>query len=302
MEKAIEKAKVLLKALPYINAFKGKIVVIKYGGAALDDPQSDNDFITDIIFLASVGIRPILVHGGGKHISRRLKEEGVSTEFVNGLRVTDAQTIKVVEEVLAGEINSNLVQAIEENGGQATGISGVTGRMIRVTKLTGKNEDGTACDWGYVGDVVRVNPRPLFDILMENRIPVVAPLGIDEDGQHYNVNADTIAAEIASSLTVEKLMYITDVDGILRDENDPKSLISTIDMTDVPQLKADGILRGGMLPKVDACVHALKNHVHKTHIVSGRVPHSILLEIFTDKGCGTEIISTNNTLKEMHVN
>lgn len=294
MQHAIEKARVLLKALPYIQAFKDKIVVIKYGGAALDDPESDGDFLTDIVFLASVGIRPIVVHGGGKAISRRLEEADVPSEFINGLRVTDARAIQIVEEVLAGEINHNLVVGLRTHGAVATGISGATGRMIRVTKMTGSRDDGTPCDWGFVGNVVRVNPRPLFDILMNNAIPVVAPLGIDAQGQHYNVNADTVAAEIAASLTAEKLMYITDVEGILRDPNDPSTLISTITLDDVPTMKKDGVISGGMLPKIDACVHALHNHVHKTHIVSGRIPHSMLLEIFTDTGCGTEIVATHN--------
>ncbi|MCK5851565.1 acetylglutamate kinase, partial [bacterium] len=196
----------------------------------------------------------------------------------------------IVEDVIVNEVNSWLVDKINSLGHSAVQISGKTGRMIRVKKLTGKNEKGENIDWGFVGKIQRINPRPIFDVMLEGRIPVIAPLGVDLDGNVYNVNADTIASEIASSLTAEKLVYLTDVQGIFRNIKDENSLLSTIKVDEVSKLKNDGIISGGMIPKIDACLEALKNHVHKTHIISGKTPHSLLLEIFTDKGVGTEII------------
>ena len=290
MKKAIEKSKVLIEALPYIQKFKNKIVVIKYGGSTLEDDSPEISVLRDVVFMAAVGMKPIIVHGGGKHISRRLEKENIKTEFVQGLRVTDKNAIPIVEDVIVNEVNSWLVDKINSLGHSAVQISGKTGRMIRVKKLTGKNEKGENIDWGFVGKIQRINPRPIFDVMLEGRIPVIAPLGVDLDGNVYNVNADTIASEIASSLTAEKLVYLTDVQGIFRNIKDENSLLSTIKVDEVSKLKNDGIISGGMIPKIDACLEALKNHVHKTHIISGKTPHSLLLEIFTDKGVGTEII------------
>jgi len=290
MKNAIEKSKVLIEALPYIQQFKDKIVVIKYGGSTLEDDSPEISVLRDIVFMAAVGMRPILVHGGGKHISRKLKEENIESEFIQGLRVTCDEAINVVEDVLVNEVNSWLVEKINSLGHPATPLSGKTGRMIRVKRLTGKSESGENVDWGFVGNIQRINPRPIFDVLLEGKIPVIAPLGVDAAGNTYNVNADTVASEIASSLTAEKLVYLTDVQGIFRDINDENSLISTIKVDDVPKLKKQGVISGGMIPKTDACLEALKNHVHKTHIISGKIQHSLLLEIFTDKGVGTEII------------
>jgi len=290
MKEAIEKSKVLIEALPYIQQFKNKIVVIKYGGSTLDDDSPEISVLRDVVFMAAVGMKPILVHGGGKHISRRLEKEKIKTEFVNGLRVTCDKAISIVEDVLVNEVNAWLVEKIYSLGHPAAPLSGKTGRMIRVEKLTGKNDAGENVNWGFVGKVQRINPRPIFDVLLEEKIPVIAPLGVDAEGKTYNVNADTVASEIASSLTAEKLVYLTDVQGIFRDINDENSLISTIQVDDAPRLINEGIISGGMIPKVDACLEALKNHVHKTHIISGKIQHSLLLEIFTDKGVGTEIV------------
>ncbi len=290
MKEAIEKSKVLIEALPYIQQFKNKIVVIKYGGSTLEDDSPEISVLRDVVFMAAVGMKPIIVHGGGKHISRRLEKENIKTEFVQGLRVTNENAIHIVEDVIVNEVNSWLVNKINSLGHYAAQISGKTGRMIRVKKLTGKNEKGENVDWGFVGKIQRINPRPIFDVMLEGRIPVIAPLGVDSEGNVYNVNADTVASEIASSLTAEKLVYLTDVRGIFRNIKDEDSLISTIKVDEISKLKNDGIISGGMIPKIDACLEALKNHVHKTHIISGKTPHSLLLEIFTDKGVGTEII------------
>ena len=290
MKEAIEKSKVLIEALPYIQQFKNKIVVIKYGGSTLEDDSPEISVLRDVVFMAAVGMKPIIVHGGGKHISRRLEKENIKTEFIQGLRVTGENAIPIVEDVIVNEVNSWLVDKINSLGHHAAQLSGKTGRMIRVKKLTGKNEKGENVDWGFVGKIQRINPRPIFDVMLEGRIPVVAPLGVDLEGNVYNVNADTVASEIASSLTAEKLVYLTDVQGIFRNIKDENSLISTIKVDEISKLKNDGIISGGMIPKIDACLEALKNHVHKTHIISGKTPHSLLLEIFTDKGVGTEIV------------
>ena len=290
MQEAIEKSKVLIEALPYIQEFKDKIVVIKYGGSTLEDDSAEVSALRDIVFMAAVGMRPILVHGGGKHISKKLEKEKIKTEFVQGLRVTCDKAISVVEDVLVNDVNAWLVSKLKNFGCKAAPLSGKTGKMIRVEKMKGKNEKGEDIDWGFVGKVARINPRPVFDSLLAGKIPVIAPIGVDETGNIYNINADTVASEIASSLTSEKLVYLTDVQGIFKDINDETSLISTIKIDEVTQLKKDGIISGGMIPKVDACLEALKNHVHKTHIISGKTQHSLLLEIFTDQGIGTQII------------
>jgi acetylglutamate kinase len=290
MKIAQEKATVLIEALPYIRAFKDRIIVIKYGGSTIEEETLDEGILRDVFFMASVGMRPLIVHGGGKHISRRLNEKGVKSSFVQGLRVTDERAIEIVEEVLVNEVNAAIVNKLREFGCKATSVSGKTGGMVRVNKMTGKDREGKQIDWGFVGRVKRVNPRPLFDVLLDSCVPVVAPMGVDDEGKLYNVNADTVAAEIASSLTAEKLVYLTDVPGILRNPEDEDSLISTVKSADVAGLIEEGVIAGGMLPKVDACLSALKNNVHKTHIISGRVRHSLLLEIFTAAGIGTQVV------------
>jgi len=290
MKIAQEKATVLIEALPYIRAFKDRIIVIKYGGSTIEEESLDEGILRDVFFMASVGMRPLIVHGGGKHISRRLKEKGVETSFVQGLRVTDERAIEVVEDVLVNEVNAAIVNKLREFGCNAQSVSGKTGGMVRVKKMTGTDENGESIDWGFVGSVKRVNPRPLFDVLLGSCVPVVAPMGVDDEGNLYNVNADTVASEIASSLTAEKLVYLTDVPGILRKQDDEASLISTIKTAEVAGLIKEGVIAGGMLPKVEACLNALKNNVHKTHIISGKVQHSLLLEIFTEAGIGTQVV------------
>ena len=290
MERAIAKARVLIESLPYIHAFKGRVVVIKYGGSTLGDDNPDVNILRDIAFLYAVGMRPIVVHGGGKLISQRLKEQGIESTFVQGLRVTSAEAVRIVEDVLVNEINAALTATLERLECPATGMSGAGNGMVRVERLTGTDERGEPLDWGYVGRVTRINPRPLFDELLARRVPVVAPLGVGPDSMTYNINADTVAAEIAASLTAEKLVYLTDVPGICRDPKDPHSLLSTVHLNEVPRLIEEGVITGGMLPKINGCIAALNNDVHKTHIISGRIPHSLLLELFTDTGVGTEII------------
>jgi len=291
MEQAIEKAGVLIEALPYIQAFRDRIVVIKYGGSTIERNSADENILRDVVFMRTVGMRPIIVHGGGKNITKRLAAAGIETSFVKGLRVTDERSMEIVEDVILNDVNAKIVAKLGELGCEAEALSGKTGRMIRVRKMTGTDENGAVIDWGFVGEVRRVNPRPLFDVLIAGKVPVVAPLGVDEHGSVYNINADTVASEIASSLTAEKLVYLTDVPGILYDPKDERTVISTIHVEDVPKLKEQGVIAGGMIPKVDACVHALQNHVYKTHVISGFIPHSLLLEIFTDKGIGTEIVN-----------
>ncbi len=290
MEHAIAKARVLIESLPYIQAFKGRVVIIKYGGSTLGDDNPDVNILRDIAFLSAVGVRPIVVHGGGKLISQRLKERGIETSFVQGLRVTTAEAVRVVEEVLVNDVNASLTATLERLDCPATGMSGTINGMIRVERMTGTDDHGAALDWGYVGRVTRVNPRPLFDELLARRVPVIAPLGVGADSATYNINADTVAAEIAASLTAEKLVYLTDVPGICRDPKDPRTLLSTVHMNEVPGLIEAGVISGGMLPKISGCLEALHNDVHKTHIISGRIPHSLLLELFTDTGIGTEIV------------
>lgn len=285
----IDKAATLVEALPYIQNFRGKIAVVKYGGSTMVGESRDDAVLKDIVFMASVGICPVIVHGGGPAINRRLQEQGVETQRVNGLRVTDSETMKVVEDVLFGEINAEMVRDIEGMGGRAIGISAKDAGILHVCKHWVKTADGQV-DIGFVGDVERVDTAPLLDLVREGAIPVVAPIGRGPDGQSYNVNADTAAGEIAAALHAEKLVFLTDVTGILRDAKDPATLLSTVRVGDVETLIGDGIVSGGMIPKIEACVKAVKSGVRKTHVIDGRIPHSMLLEIFTREGIGTEIV------------
>ncbi len=285
----IDKAATLIEALPYIQNFRGKIAVVKYGGSTMVGQSKEDEVLKDIVFMASVGICPVIVHGGGPAINRRLQEQGVETQRVNGLRVTDSETMKVVEDVLFGEINAEMVRDIEGVGGRAIGISAKDAGILHVRKHLVKTADGEV-DIGFVGDVERVDTAPLLDLVREGIIPVIAPIGRGPDGQSYNVNADTAAGEIAAALHAEKLVFLTDVTGILRDAKDPTTLLSTVRVGDVESLIGDGIVSGGMIPKIEACVKAVKSGVRKTHVIDGRIPHSMLLEIFTREGIGTEIV------------
>lgn len=282
MEEAIKKAKVLMEALPYIKSFYDKTVVIKYGGSAMIDEALKRCVTQDIIFMEYVGMHPIVVHGGGAQISELMKKLGKKPEFIKGMRITDKETAEIVEMVLDGKINSEIVELINENGGNAAGLSGKDGNLIRAKKLLG--EEGR--DLGYVGEVESINPG-IIDVLgKQDFIPVISPIGLGRDGHTYNMNADLVAGEIASALKAHKLVLLTDVKGIYKG----RTLLSTLKIKDAKKLIEKGVIETGMIPKVNACITALKAGVAKTHIIDGRIPHSLLLEIYTDKGIGTEII------------
>ncbi|MCF8020754.1 N-acetylglutamate 5-phosphotransferase (acetylglutamate kinase) [Petrocella atlantisensis] len=282
MEKYINKAKVLIEALPYIKEFNGKKVVIKYGGSAMVDDAIKASVIEDIVLMKLVGFQPVIVHGGGKEISDMLTAIGIESRFQNGLRVTDAATVDVVEMVLAGKVNKSIVQLIQNHDINAVGITGKDGKTLKVKK---KLVDGE--DIGFVGEITKVNTK-LIDSLLENDfIPVIAPIGTDEAGNTYNINADYAASAIAGALEAEKLIFLTDVEGVLRDIDDKSSLISKIAMEEVDTLIQEGVISGGMIPKVECCVEGLIHGVRSVHILDGRVLHSMLLEIFTKKGVGT---------------
>ncbi len=285
----IDKAAILIEALPYIQNFRGKVVVVKYGGSTMVGDAAEDTVLKDIVFMASVGICPVIVHGGGPAINRRLEEQGVATKRINGLRVTDGATMKVVEDVLFGEVNADIVRVIEMLGGHAVGISAKDSGIMHVRKHWAQTPDGAA-DIGFVGDVERIESAPILDLIRQDVIPVIAPIGCGPGEQSYNVNADTAAGEIAAALHAEKLVFLTDVIGILRDPKDEATLLSTVRVKEVGELVEVGVVSGGMIPKIEACVKAVKSGVRKTHIIDGRIPHSMLLEIFTREGIGTEIV------------
>lgn len=282
MQQLIEKASVLIEALPYIQKFRGKEVLIKYGGAALTYQEVRDMVLQDLVFMSYVGIRPILIHGGGKFITENMKKKGVQSQFVNGLRVTDKAAMAVVNETLA-ELNRSIVHDIERFGGSAVGLSGYDAEILNVIKHT---ESG---DVGYVGDVASVNTVPLKELTEFGRIPVIFPVGKGPDGAMYNVNADEAAANIAAAMNVQKFMVLTNVKGILRDPADEETLIPSLRVEETQKLMKQGIVSGGMIPKVKACIDALQGGVSKAHIIDGRITHALLLEIFTDQGIGTEI-------------
>ncbi|XP_015626241.1 uncharacterized protein [Oryza sativa Japonica Group] len=280
---ALSRVDVLSEALPFIQRFRGKTVVVKYGGAAMKSPELQSSVIRDLVLLSCVGLRPVLVHGGGPEINSWLGRVGVEPQFRNGLRVTDALTMEVVEMVLVGKVNKQLVSLISVAGATAVGLCGKDARLLTARP----SPDAAAL--GFVGEVTRVNPSVLHPIIESGHIPVIATVAADETGQAYNINADTAAGEIAAALGAEKLLLLTDVSGILADRNDPGSLVKEIDIAGVRQMVADGKVGGGMIPKVECCVRALAQGVHTASIIDGRVPHSLLLEILTDEGTGTMI-------------
>ena len=287
MESAyIEKATVLVEALPYIQKYNGKTVVVKYGGNAMINEELKQAVISDIVLLSLVGINVVVVHGGGPEISDMLKRVGKKSEFVNGLRYTDEETMEIVQMVLCGKVNKDLVNIINHIGGRAIGLCGMDGGMFRAEKLSG---DGF--DYGYVGNILEVNTASVCDVIDKGYIPVISTvaLGMGEDTHAYNINADTAAAKLASALGAEKLILLTDVRGVLRDPKDEKSLIPQIKVSEVPELVHEGIISGGMIPKLDCCVEAVRQGVPRTHILDGRIPHSILIEMLSDKGVGTMI-------------
>jgi acetylglutamate kinase len=290
MQQYIEKASVLIEAVPYIQDFSGCLVVVKVGGSVQESPENLMRLLSDIAFMRTVGIKVILVHGGGKAISRAMEREGIPPNFVKGLRVTDERTISVVEQVIKHEVNANILRLLNNNFHVlARPLHGDW--IMTVRKVTGSDpETGETLDWGYVGEPVNVKTDAISQMTDAGVIPVITPLGVGEEaGMLYNVNADIAAVAIAKAMRVRKLVFISDVPGLLRDVNDPKSLISTLRLGDVQKLKDDGVISGGMLPKIDSCVEAIEAGVQRVHHVDGRMPHSLLLEIFTKQGVGTEI-------------
>jgi acetylglutamate kinase len=289
MDTAIAKADVLIEALPYMQAFRGAVIVVKFGGSAMEDRRNFEGILADVAFMECVGMLPVIVHGGGKAISRAMTEAGLTPTFVRGLRVTDEAAIRVVEEVITHKVNTGIVAALEARGARARRIDGDT--VFQVEKRTAVDKaTGETLDWGYVGDIKHVDIAPVRAFVDAGLIPVVTPLGRGADGKLYNLNADDAAAAMAQALRARKLAFLSDVPGLLRDRNDERSLLSTLHIREVAELIRNGTIDGGMLPKIKSCVEALEAGVKKIHIIDGRLPHSLLLEIFTDKGVGTEII------------
>lgn len=274
-----ERARVLVHALPYIQDYAGKIVVVKYGGNAMTSEKLKDSVMRDIVLLWLIGIKVVLVHGGGPEITDMLQKTGKKSEFVNGLRVTDKETADIVQMVLAGKVNKSLVNLVENKGGKAMGLSGIDGHMIKAKMKDEK--------LGFVGEITKVNIQPILDVIDKGYIPIVSTVGCDSEGNVYNINADTAAAKIAGALNAESLISMTDISGILQDKDDPDTLISVIKADEVPALIKSGIIGGGMIPKAECCINAIKWGVHRVFIIDGRIPHSILIEMLTDEGMGT---------------
>ncbi len=295
MDELVKKAEILIEALPYIQTFAGKTIVIKYGGAAMENDALKHSVMQDVVLMKYIGMNPVIVHGGGNQISEWMRRIGKEAEFVQGLRVTDAETVEIAEMVLAGVINKEIVSLINLHGGKAVGLCGKDANLIRVQKhcpeVVDENGNTTTVDIGFVGEIIGVKPDVLFALDRDGYIPVLAPNGVGDDDCTYNINADTMAGKIAAALQAEKLILLTDQRGILRDLHDESTLISRIRTDEIEGLIADGIISSGMLPKIMACVTALEGEVWKTHIIDGRVSHAILLEVFTQSGIGTEILT-----------
>lgn len=289
MQEVMEKAQVLIEALPYIQRFNRKIIVVKYGGSAMIDEELKKHVIQDVTLLKLVGFKPIIVHGGGKEISRWVEKTGMQPEFVNGLRKTDAATMEIAEMVL-NKVNKSLVQMVEELGVNAVGISGKDGGLLCVEK---KYSDGQ--DIGYVGEITEVNPKILEDLLERDFLPIVCPIGMDANYETYNINADDAACAIAQAVQAEKLAFLTDIEGVYKDPADKSTLISELTVSEARELIADGFIGGGMLPKLNNCMEAIEKGVSRVHILDGRIAHCLLLEIFTNKGIGTAILGDKET-------
>ena len=288
MKDIIKKAEILVEALPYIQALNGKTVVIKYGGNAMINDELKNSVMEDITLLKYIGVNPVIVHGGGPDISKILGQLNIKSEFVNGLRKTDVTTMEVAQMVLVGKTNKEIVSMINQKGGKAIGICGIDDNLIECQKLT-LSENGQDIDLGYVGKIMSINPRMLEVLTQSDYIPVVAPIGVDKNGQSYNINADTVAGELASALKAEKLMLLTDVEGV-KISKGSDVILNALTVDEVHRYIKEDIIVGGMIPKVMGCINALENGVGRTHIIDGRIPHCILLEIFTNKGIGTMIM------------
>lgn len=293
MTEVLKKAEVLIEALPYIQQFNRKIIVVKYGGSAMSNEELQKNVIKDVTLLKLVGFKPIIVHGGGKEISRWVGKVGKEAEFVNGLRVTDAETMEIAEMVLS-KVNKNLVTMVQELGVKAVGISGKDGGLLTVDK---KYSEGK--DIGFVGDIKAVNPKILHDLLEKDFLPIVAPIGLDDDFQTYNINADDAACAIAKAVHAEKLAFLTDIEGLYKDIDDKSSFISRLYASEAEKLIAEGYIGGGMLPKLNNCTAAIRNGVSRVHILDGRIPHCLLLEIFTNHGVGTAILDDNDNVSDV---
>ncbi|WP_122643164.1 acetylglutamate kinase [Luxibacter massiliensis] len=285
MQQYLDKAQVLIEALPYIQRFNRKVIVVKYGGSAMVDEELKKQVIEDVTLLKLVGFKPIIVHGGGKEISRWVNKVGMEPQFINGLRVTDKETMEVAEMVL-GKVNKSLVQLVEELGVRAIGISGKDGGLLKVDK---KLSDGE--DIGFVGEVREVNEDILYDLLEKDFLPIVCPVGLDDSFNTYNINADDAACAIARAVKAEKLAFLTDIEGVYKDPGDPATLISELRVEEAQRLMDEGYIGGGMLPKLQNCIDAIEHGVSRVHILDGRIPHCLLLEIFTNKGIGTAILN-----------
>ncbi|MCI6004164.1 MAG: acetylglutamate kinase [Blautia sp.] len=283
-QKYLDKAEVLIEALPYIQRFNRKIVVVKYGGSAMLDEELKANVIKDVVLLKLVGFKPIIVHGGGKEISRWVGKVGMEARFINGLRVTDKDTMEIAEMVL-GKVNKELVTLVQTLGVKAVGISGKDGGLLKCHKKLSNGED-----IGYVGEVEEVNPKILYDLLEKDFLPIVFPVGFDDQFDSYNINADDAACAIAEAMKAEKLAFLSDIEGVYKDQNDPSTLISELHVGEAEKLISDGYVGGGMIPKLRNCIDAIEHGVNRVHILDGRIPHSLLLEIFTNKGIGTAIL------------
>ena len=284
MDQVMQKAAVLIEALPYIQKFNRKIIVVKYGGSAMSNEELQKNVIKDVTLLKLVGFKPIIVHGGGKATSRWVEKVGKEPSFVNGLRVTDEETMEIAEMVL-GRVNKNLVTMVEELGVKAVGISGKDGGLLKEKK---KYSDGK--DIGFVGNITEVDPKVIYDLLEKDFLPIIAPIGLDENFQTYNINADDAACAIAKAVGADKLVFLTDIEGLYRDINDKSTFISRLTASQAESLISEGVIGGGMLPKLGNCTSAVRNGVNRVHILDGRIPHCMLLEIFTNQGIGTAII------------
>ena len=289
MQQYLDKAEVLIEALPYIQRFNRKIIVVKYGGSAMVDENLKKRVIEDVTLLKLVGFKPIIVHGGGKEISKWVGRVGMEPQFINGLRVTDADTMEIAEMVL-GRVNKSLVQLVEELGVRAIGISGKDGGLLKVDKKYSGGQD-----IGYVGEIKQVNAQILFDLLEKDFLPIVCPVGLDDDFNTYNINADDAACAIARAVQAEKLAFLTDIEGVYKDPDDPDTLISELRVDEAQELMKEGYIGGGMLPKLQNCIDAIHEGVSRVHIMDGRIPHCLLLEIFTNKGIGTAILNNKES-------
>ena len=290
MKQYLDKAEVLIEALPYIQKFNRKVIVVKYGGSAMVDENLKKRVIEDVTLLKLVGFKPIIVHGGGKEISRWVSKVGMEPKFINGLRVTDEPTMELAEMVL-GKVNKELVQLVEQLGVRAIGISGKDGGLLKVDKKLADGED-----IGFVGDVKEVNADIIYDLLEKDFLPIIAPIGLDDDYNTYNINADDAACAIAKAINAEKLAFLTDIEGVYKDPNDPSTLISELQISEAKEFIEKGYIGGGMLPKLNNCIDAIENGVSRVHILDGRIPHCLLLEIFTNKGIGTAILKDGDEM------